>query len=57
MAAGIAALDLDRKSMGIEIFDEYYDLAKNNIEKHLSRYQLKGKTLLPYGAINISGNI
>ena len=53
----IAALDLDRKSMGIEIFDEYYDLAKNNIEKHLSRYQLKGKTPLPYAEINISGNI
>ena len=47
----IAALDLDRKSMGIEIFDEYYDLAKNNIEKHLSRYQLKGKTPLPYAKL------
>ena len=53
----IAALDLDRKSMGIEIFDEYYDLAKNNIKKHLSRYQLKGITPLPYAEINISGNI
>ena len=53
----IAALDLDRKSMGIEIFEDYYDLAKNNITKHLSRYQLKGKTPLPYAEINISGNI
>ena len=43
--------------MGIEIFDDYFDLAKNNTTKHLSRYQLKGKMPLPYAEINISGNI
>jgi site-specific DNA-methyltransferase (adenine-specific) len=53
----IAALDLDRKSMGIEIFDEYYDLAKNNIKKHLSGYHSEGIIPLPYAEINISRNI
>jgi DNA modification methylase len=53
----IAAFDLDRKSMGIEIFDEYYGLAKNNIKKHLLGYDSEGIMPLPYAEINISGNI
>ena len=53
----IEAFDLDRRSMGIEIFEEYYDLAKNNIKKHLSSFQSKGIMPLPYAEINISGNI
>jgi site-specific DNA-methyltransferase (adenine-specific) len=53
----IAALELDRKSLGIEILEEYYSLAKNNIKKSLSRFDSKGILPLPYAEINISGNI
>jgi site-specific DNA-methyltransferase (adenine-specific) len=53
----IAAFDLDRKSLGIEIFEEYYDLAKNNIKKHLSDFHSQGIIPLPYAEINIPGNI
>ena len=53
----IAALELDRKSIGIEIFEGYYGLADNNIKKYISGYKSKGITPLPYVEINISRNI
>ena len=53
----IAALELDRKSIGIEIFEGYYELANNNIKKYQSNFKSKGIIPLPYAEINISGNI
>jgi site-specific DNA-methyltransferase (adenine-specific) len=53
----IAALELDRKSIGVEIFEGYYDLANNNIKKYVSSFKSKGITPLPYVEINISRNI
>ncbi len=53
----IAALELERKSMGIEIFEEYYALANTNIKKYLLSFKSKGITPLPYAEVNISRNI
>jgi DNA modification methylase len=53
----IAALELDRKSIGIEIFEGYYALANNNIKKYQSNFKSKGIVPLPYAEINVSGNI
>src|SRR6266480_865142 len=38
----VAAFDLDRRSMGIEIVEGYYDLAKNNLKNHISSFHSKG---------------
>jgi site-specific DNA-methyltransferase (adenine-specific) len=54
----IAAQELSRKSLGIEILKEYYDLANKNIEKYTLGASPESLTPLPsYGEINISGNI
>lgn len=54
----IAAQELSRKSLGIEILKEYYDLANKNIEKYTLGTSTESLTPLPpYGEINISGNI
>jgi len=54
----IAAQELSRKSLGIEILKEYYDLANKNIEKYTLGTSTESLTPLPpYGEVNISGNI
>jgi site-specific DNA-methyltransferase (adenine-specific) len=53
----VAAFDLNRRSMGIEIFEKYYDLAKNNLKNYISSFHSKGIVPLPYAEINISRNI
>jgi DNA modification methylase len=53
----IAAQELGRKSIGIEILREYYDLANKNIEQYALGASPESLTPLPaYGEINISGN-
>jgi site-specific DNA-methyltransferase (adenine-specific) len=53
----ISALELERRSLGIELLEEYYDLANNNVQRHLSSFSSDELIPLPYAEINISRNI
>ncbi len=53
----IAALELDRKSIGIEIKEEYYDLAQENIEKYFPLFNSNGIIHNAYAKLNLPGNL
>src|SRR6266699_5105823 len=55
----IAAATLERKSIGIEIKEDYYNLARENIEKRFTHPQKKQpmQPLSTYAELNLSGSI
>jgi site-specific DNA-methyltransferase (adenine-specific) len=53
----IAALELGRKSLGVEIFRDYFDLAQANVKKRLSHHDSNALNSLTYAELNVSGNI
>ncbi len=52
----IAATELGRKSIGIEIKKEYYTLAKENLNKAFPEYH-RSNSVRPYAELNVSGSI